>query len=203
MSRKSVLENTRNMGIFAHVDAGKTTCTERILFYAGEIHKIGDVDDGNTVTDHMAQEKERGITICAAAVTCHWKDRTINLIDTPGHVDFTMEVERSMRVLDGGVLVVCAKGGVQPQTRTGWKQANRHRVPRIICVNKMDATGANFARVVAMINSELTSEFKSRPVVMQIPIGDGNEFKGVIDLISRKALVWDESDGSGSTFTAT
>lgn len=196
------LKRTRNMGIFAHVDAGKTTCTERILFYAGETHKIGDVDDGDTTTDFMDQERERGITICAAAVTCHWAGRTINLIDTPGHVDFTMEVERSMRVLDGGVLVVCAKGGVQPQTRTVWRQANQHRVPRIIFINKMDTLGADFARVVDMIGSELTSEFNAKPVVMQTPIGQGGEFVGVIDLISRQALVWDESDPSGSKFEA-
>ena len=204
MSRKQQLESTRNMGIFAHVDAGKTTCTERILFYAGETHKMGDVDDGNTVTDHMAQEKERGITICAAAVTCHWGGRTINLIDTPGHVDFTMEVERSMRVLDGGVLVVCAKGGVQPQTRTVWKQANRHRVPRLIFVNKMDTVGADFDGVLAEIKEELATARGGasglRPVALQVPIGHCHEFQGVIDLISRKAFIWDEADETGRTF---
>ncbi len=195
-NQRDSLLNTRNMGIVAHVDAGKTTSTERILFYAGETHKIGDVDDGNTVTDHMAQEKERGITICAAAVTCHWKGCTINLIDTPGHVDFTMEVERSMRVLDGVVVVICGKGSVQPQTRTVWNQAVRHRVPRVIFVNKMDATGANFRRVVEAIKSEL----KAKAAVLQLPLGEGADFTGVIDVLAGKALIWDSDDATGSSF---
>lgn len=192
---QAVLTHVRNMGIFAHVDAGKTTCTERILFFAGDTHKMGDVDDGNTVTDHMDQERERGITIRAAAVQTHWLDHTINLIDTPGHVDFTMEVERSMRVLDGGILVVCAKGGVQPQTRTVWRQANKHRVPRLVFVNKMDTIGADFPRVLSALQANLRSEFGSKPVALQLPIGKVDTFSGVIDLISMRAFVWNADDG--------
>ncbi|HEY9787648.1 MAG TPA: elongation factor G [Candidatus Obscuribacterales bacterium] len=186
---------TRNIGIFAHVDAGKTTTTERVLFYTNSKHKIGNVDEQDTTTDFMEQEKERGITIQSAAVSCSWKDVVINLIDTPGHVDFTMEVERSMRVLDGGVLVLCAKGGVQPQTRTVWRQAEKHRVPRIVFVNKMDTLGADFYRVLSQIKSEL----KAKPAVLQLPIGQSSEFVGVVDLLSMKALVWDSSDPSGMT----
>ncbi len=190
------LTATRNMGIFAHVDAGKTTSTERILFYAGTKHKIGDVDEQDTTTDFMDQEKERGITIQSAAVSCFWRGTSINLIDTPGHVDFTMEVERSMRVLDGGVLVLCAKGGVQPQTRTVWRQAQRHNVPRLIFVNKMDTMGADFYRVLGQIKSEL----RAKVAVLQLPIGASEGFVGVVDLISGKAIVWDASDASGATF---
>jgi elongation factor G len=192
------LTATRNMGIFAHVDAGKTTSTERILFYAGTKHKIGDVDEQDTTTDFMDQEKERGITIQSAAVSCHWRGTSINLIDTPGHVDFTMEVERSMRVLDGGVLVLCAKGGVQPQTRTVWRQAQRHNVPRLIFVNKMDTMGADFNRVLGQIKSEL----RAKVAVLQLPIGASESFVGVVDLISGKAIVWDAADASGATFKA-
>lgn len=192
---QGLLTHVRNMGIFAHVDAGKTTCTERILFFAGDTHKMGDVDDGNTVTDHMDQERERGITIRAAAVMTHWLDHTINLIDTPGHVDFTMEVERSMRVLDGGVLVVCAKGGVQPQTRTVWRQANKHRVPRLVFINKMDTIGADFPRVFAALKANLRSDFGSKPVALQLPIGQVDSFTGVVDLLTMRAFVWNDTDG--------
>ncbi len=196
-NRQQWLQRLRNIGISAHVDAGKTTLTERFLYFAGDTHKMGDVDDGDTVTDFMKQEKERGITICSAAVTCHWGESTMNLIDTPGHVDFTMEVERSMRVLDGTVIVLCAKAGVQPQTRTVWRQADKYRVPRIVFVNKMDTLGANFRRVVGQIANEL----KARPAVLQLPIGEGSEFEGVVDLLSRKALVWDASDETGANFS--
>src|SRR5712691_2577770 len=154
-NRKFPLERTRNIGIAAHIDAGKTTITERVLFYTGMIHKMGEVHDGNTVTDWMEQEKERGITITAAAIQSFWKGKTINLIDTPGHVDFTVEVERSMRVLDGVVIVLCAVAGVQPQTGTVWKQANRYEVPRLILVNKMDRQGADYFRVIKQVKEQL------------------------------------------------
>ena len=192
------LAKTRNMGICAHVDAGKTTTTERFLYHTRSHgkHKIGDVDEGNTTTDFMVQEKERGITIQSACVDLTYRDHRINLIDTPGHIDFGIEVERSMRVLDGIVLVLCAKGGVQPQTRTVWRQANRYRVPRIIFVNKMDATGADFYRVVGQIEGEL----KAKPAVIELPIGNEREFRGVIDLLANKALIWDASDETGETF---
>ena len=193
------LTATRNMGIFAHVDAGKTTSTERILFYAGTKHKIGNVDEQDTTTDFMDQEKERGITIQSAAVSCFWRNTSINLIDTPGHVDFTMEVERSMRVLDGGVLVLCAKGGVQPQTRTVWRQAQRHNVPRLIFVNKMDTMGADFQRVLGQVKSEL----RAKVAVLQLPIGASDTFVGVVDLIAGKAIIWDASDASGMKFKVT
>lgn len=207
MSRKSnaqqpmLLGKVRNMGIFAHVDAGKTTCTERILFYSGETHRIGDVDDGNTVTDFNDQEQERGITIFSAAVTSHWDGHTINLIDTPGHVDFTMEVERSMRVLDGGVLVLCAKGGVQPQTRTVWKQANRHKVPRLVFINKMDMLGADWRKALNALSTELPTDLGTRPVALQIPIGQSDRFAGVIDLFTGVAMTWDKGDPTGTNFS--
>jgi elongation factor G len=191
------LFNVRNMGIFAHVDAGKTTTTERVLFYAGKKHKIGDVDDGNTTTDFMKQEQERGITIQSAAVSCSWDGKSINLIDTPGHVDFTMEVERSMRVLDGGVLVLCAKGGVQPQTRTVSRQATRHHVPRLTFINKMDTMGADFYRVV----NQIVAELKIKLAILQLPIGQAETFVGVIDLLTMKAHIWDTSDDTGATFS--
>lgn len=187
----------RNIGISAHVDAGKTTLTERVLFYTGSKHAVGNVDDGNTTTDFTKQEMERGITIQSAAVTCSWKDHQINLIDTPGHVDFTIEVERSMRVLDGAVIVICAKGGVQPQTKTVWRQANRHRVPRIAFINKMDSPGANFDRVTCQIVDEL----KIKPAILQLPIGESTDFRGVVDVLEQQALVWQSSDKSGMSYS--
>jgi elongation factor G len=187
------------MGIAAHIDAGKTTTTERILFYSGLIHRVGEVHDGTTVTDWMEQEKERGITITAAAITSTWKDKRINLIDTPGHVDFTVEVERSMRVLDGVVIVLCAVGGVQPQTLTVWKQANRYEVPRMILVNKMDRTGADFFKVVKQIKENLpglhTTWVNAHPI--QLPIGAESGFEGIIDLIERKAFMYEDDDPLG------
>lgn len=193
MPRKHPINKVRNIGIAAHIDAGKTTTTERILFYTGMSHKIGEVHDGAATTDWMEQEKERGITITAAAVTCFWKDIQINIIDTPGHVDFTIEVERSMRVLDGAVAVFCSVGGVQPQSETVWRQANKYRVPRIIYVNKMDRIGANFYSVEEQIKNRL----KGRPVPIQIPIGSEDSFRGVVDLIRMKGIVWnDETMGA-------
>ncbi len=186
------IENLRNIGIVAHIDAGKTTTTERILYYTGKIHRIGNVDDGNTTTDWMVQEKERGITITSAVISCSWKDHTINLIDTPGHVDFTVEVERSLRVLDGAVVVFCSVGGVQPQSETVWYQADKYRVPRVIYVNKMDRVGANLHRVVQDIKEKLGAN----PVLVQLPIGAEDTFKGSIDLISMKAYIYND-DASG------
>lgn len=193
MARKIPLNRIRNIGIAAHIDAGKTTTSERILFYTGISHKIGEVHDGAATMDWMEQEKERGITITSAATTCFWKDYQINLIDTPGHVDFTIEVERSMRVLDGAVAVFCSVGGVQPQSETVWRQANKYGVPRMVFVNKMDRIGANFYNVEGQIRDRL----KARPVPIVIPIGAEDTFKGVIDLIQMKALVWNnESIGA-------
>ncbi|NCD13266.1 MAG: elongation factor G [Epsilonproteobacteria bacterium] len=186
----------RNIGIAAHIDAGKTTTTERILFYTGMSHKIGEVHDGAATMDWMEQEKERGITITSAATTCTWKDHQINIIDTPGHVDFTIEVERSMRVLDGAVAVFCAVGGVQPQSETVWRQANRYQVPRMVYVNKMDRVGANFYNVESQIKTRL----KANPVPIQIPIGAEENFKGVIDLVEMKALIWDDDAAMGSNY---
>ena len=180
----------RNIGIVAHIDAGKTTTTERILFYTGKVHKMGEVHDGTATMDWMAQEQERGITITSAATTCFWKDRQINVIDTPGHVDFTAEVERSLRVLDGAVGVFCAVGGVQPQSETVWRQANKYRVPRIAFVNKMDRTGASFERVVA----ELRTKLQARAVPLQIPWGREENFKGLVDLVRMKALTFAEDE---------
>jgi elongation factor G len=199
VSRTTALKDIRNMGIAAHIDAGKTTVTERILFYSGLIHRIGEVHEGSTVTDFMEQEKERGITIQAAAITSRWKDKQINLIDTPGHVDFTVEVERSMRVLDGVVIVLCSVAGVQPQTGTVWKQANRYQVPRMILVNKMDRSGADFYRVVKQIKEQLpgmhSTWANAHPI--QLPIGAEAGFKGIVDLIERKAYVYDDEDTLG------
>ena len=192
----SELSNVRNIGIVAHIDAGKTTTTERILFYTGKIHKHGDVHDGNTTTDFMIQERERGITIQSAAISCEWKGHTINIIDTPGHVDFTMEVERSLRVLDGAVCVFCAVGGVQPQSETVWRQADRYKVPRLAFVNKMDRMGADFARVV----EELRDKLHAPACPIELPIGKEEGFKGVIDLLEMKAVVYDEAT-EGKTFT--
>ena len=186
--RKTPLHMVRNIGIAAHIDAGKTTTSERILFFTGMSHKIGEVHDGAATMDWMEQEKERGITITSAATTCFWKDHQINLIDTPGHVDFTIEVERSMRVLDGAVSVFCSVGGVQPQSETVWRQANKYHVPRMVYVNKMDRIGANFYNVEDQIKNRL----KANPVPIQIPIGSEDNFKGVVDLVTMKALIWDD-----------
>ena len=190
------LSKVRNIGIVAHIDAGKTTTTERILFYTGKIHKHGDVHDGNTTTDFMVQERERGITIQSAAISCEWNGHAINIIDTPGHVDFTMEVERSLRVLDGAVCVFCAVGGVQPQSETVWRQADRYNVPRLAFVNKMDRMGADFQRVVG----ELRGKLRAEACPVNIPIGREESFAGVVDLIEMKAIVYDEAT-EGKTFT--
>ncbi|MCB6183745.1 elongation factor G [Leeia sp. TBRC 13508] len=196
MARKTPIERYRNIGISAHIDAGKTTTTERILFYTGVSHKIGEVHDGAATMDWMEQEQERGITITSAATTCYWKgmdgrfpEHHINIIDTPGHVDFTIEVERSMRVLDGACMVYCAVGGVQPQSETVWRQANKYGVPRLAFVNKMDRQGANFFRV----HDQMRQRLKANPVPLQVPIGAEDKFEGVIDLISMKAVYWDDA----------
>ena len=190
------LEKMRNIGIMAHIDAGKTTTTERILYYTGKIHKIGEIDDGQATMDWMAQEQERGITICSAATTTYWKNYQINIIDTPGHVDFTAEVERSLRVLDGAVAVICAVDGVQPQTETVWKQADEFNVPRICFMNKMDRIGADFFGSM----EDVQQKFGIEPLALQIPIGEGPDFEGVIDLIKMKELRWSEQD-EGETIT--
>src|SRR5258708_751610 len=202
----SALWSTRNIGIIAHIDAGKTTTTERILYYTGEVHRMGDVDKGNTTTDYLTEERERGITIVAAAITCHWKDAegspiTINIIDTPGHVDFTAEVERSLRVLDGAVVVFSAGEGVEAQSETVWRQANKYHVPRLCFINKMDRIGAEFERVFG----EIAERLEGHPIPLQIPIGAGpegtmGEFKGLVDLVRMKALYFKTED-LGSTFT--
>ena len=190
------LEKMRNIGIMAHIDAGKTTTTERILYYTGKIHKIGEIDDGQATMDWMAQEQERGITICSAATTTYWKNYQINIIDTPGHVDFTAEVERSLRVLDGAVAVICAVDGVQPQTETVWKQADEFNVPRICFMNKMDRIGADFFGSM----EDVQQKFGIEPLALQIPIGEGPDFEGVIDLLKMKELRWSEDD-EGETIT--
>ncbi|MCA3235985.1 MAG: elongation factor G, partial [Cupriavidus sp.] len=196
MARKTPIERYRNIGISAHIDAGKTTTTERILFYTGVNHKIGEVHDGAATMDWMEQEQERGITITSAATTAFWKgmggnypEHRFNIIDTPGHVDFTIEVERSMRVLDGACMVYCAVGGVQPQSETVWRQANKYRVPRLAFVNKMDRTGANFFKVY----DQLKTRLKANPVPVVVPIGAEDGFQGVVDLLEMKAIVWDEA----------
>jgi elongation factor G len=187
VARKVALENTRNIGIMAHIDAGKTTTTERILYYTGVSHKIGEVHDGAATMDWMEQEQERGITITSAATTCFWKDHRVNIIDTPGHVDFTIEVERSLRVLDGAVAVFCSVGGVEPQSETVWRQADKYGVPRIAFINKMDRIGADFGRGVKMMRDRLGAN----PVPLQLPIGVEDLFRGVIDLVEMKAVIWD------------
>src|SRR5512138_1992927 len=191
------LKYTRNIGIMAHIDAGKTTTTERILFYTGRTHRMGEVHDGNAQMDWMIQEQERGITITSAATTTYWKfngeDFKINIIDTPGHVDFTVEVERSLRVLDGAVAVFCAVGGVEPQSETVWRQADKYRVPRIAFVNKMDRTGADFDRVLEMMRVRLGA----RPIALQYPVGAEGAFAGVVDLVRQRALLWDD-EGLGA-----
>mgnify|MGYP001508724384 FL=1 len=193
MARKVSLENTRNIGIMAHIDAGKTTTTERILYYTGVNYKIGETHDGTATMDWMAQEQERGITITSAATTCYWKgsknqfpQTRLNIIDTPGHVDFTVEVERSLRVLDGSVTVLCAKGGVEPQSETVWRQADNYKVPRMIYVNKMDIMGADFYNVLHMIHDRL----KCNAVPIQLPIGSEDTFKGIIDLVEMDADIY-------------
>ena len=200
MARKVTLENTRNIGIMAHIDAGKTTTTERILYYTGVNYKIGETHDGTATMDWMAQEQERGITITSAATTCYWTGSAgqfpqtrINIIDTPGHVDFTVEVERSLRVLDGSVTVMCAKGGVEPQSETVWRQADHYKVPRMIYVNKMDIMGADFFNVLKMIHDRL----KCNAVPIQLPIGSEDTFKGIIDLVEMKADVYYDDRGQG------
>ena len=191
MPRSHPLEKVRNIGIMAHIDAGKTTTTERILFYTGRVHRLGETHEGAATMDWMAQEQERGITITSAATTCQWKEHRINIIDTPGHVDFTVEVERSLRVLDGSVAVFCAKGGVEPQSETVWRQANKYRVPRMAYVNKMDIMGADFFRVVGMLRDRLGAN----AVPIQLPIGKEADFKGIIDLVRMKAEVYYDDEG--------
>src|SRR3979411_2833677 len=186
MSREFPLEKTRNIGIIAHIDAGKTTTTERVLFYTKKIHRMGEVHEGAATMDWMPQEQERGITITSAATTCFWLDHRINIIDTPGPLDFTSEVERSLRVLDGGVVVFDAVAGVEPQSETVWRQANKYNVPRICFVNKMDRTGASFARTLHMIIDRLGAN----PVPIQIPIGSESSYKGVVDVLEQKALTF-------------
>lgn len=192
MARTVPLEKTRNIGIAAHIDAGKTTTTERILFYSGMVHKMGEVHEGTAVTDWMEQERERGITITAAAITTSWKDYKINIIDTPGHVDFTIEVERSMRVLDGVIAVFCSVGGVQPQSETVWRQADRYKVPRIVFVNKMDRMGANFYKVYGQIRDRM----RANAVPIQIPIGSEENFRGIVDLVQMKAYLYNNDTGT-------
>ena len=197
MPRQVSLEMTRNIGIMAHIDAGKTTTSERILFYTGKTHKIGETHDGAATMDWMEQEQERGITITSAATTCFWKDHRVNIIDTPGHVDFTVEVERSLRVLDGSVTVLCAKGGVEPQSETVWRQADKYRVPRMVYVNKMDILGANFYRVIDMMKERL----KCNAVPIQLPIGAESDFVGIIDLVIMKAYYYNDDKGIDITVT--
>ena len=191
MAREIPLDRYRNIGIIAHIDAGKTTTTERVLFYTGRTHRLGSVDDGTTVTDWMAQERERGITIVSAAVTAHWQDHVINIIDTPGHIDFTAEVQRSLRVLDGGVVVFDAVQGVEPQSETVWRQADRYHVPRICFVNKMDRVGASYEHTIESISQRLNAN----PIPVQMPIGAEADFRGVVDLIQERAVLW--TSGSG------
>ena len=202
MARKTPIERYRNIGISAHIDAGKTTTTERILYYTGVSHKIGEVHDGAATMDWMEQEQERGITITSAATTCFWSgmakqfnEHRINIIDTPGHVDFTIEVERSMRVLDGACMVYCAVGGVQPQSETVWRQANKYNVPRLAFVNKMDRMGADFFKV----HDQMRARLKANPIPLQVPIGAAETFEGVVDLIKMQAIYWDEAS-MGMTF---
>ncbi len=193
MPRQVPLERCRNIGIMAHIDAGKTTTTERILFYTGRTHRIGEVHDGTATMDWMAQEQERGITITSAATTCFWKDIRINIIDTPGHVDFTAEVERSLRVLDGACAVFDAVHGVEPQSETVWRQADKYGVPRICFINKIDKAGADFEHAIDTIRKRLNA----KPVAIQLPIGQEDKFKGVVDLMTMKAVIWkDETMGA-------
>jgi len=195
MAREYKIEDYRNFGIMAHIDAGKTTTTERVLYYTGKSHKLGEVHDGAATMDWMEQEQERGITITSAATTCFWNGKRLNIIDTPGHVDFTIEVERSLRVLDGAVALLDANAGVEPQTETVWRQADKYKVPRMFFVNKMDKLGADFYRSVEMIEERLACV----PLAIQLPIGSETEFRGVIDLLTMKAIVWND-EGLGAAF---
>src|SRR6202012_4615964 len=192
MARTTPLEMYRNIGIAAHIDAGKTTTTERILYYTGKSHKIGEVHDGAATMDWMEQEQERGITITSAATTCFWREKRLNIIDTPGHVDFTIEVERSLRVLDGAICVLDGNQGVEPQTETVWRQADKYDVPRVVFVNKMDKIGADFYECV----DQIISKVGGKPVCIQLPIGSENDFVGVIDLVKMKALIWEGNDAN-------
>ena len=192
MPRQFSLQDTRNIGIMAHIDAGKTTTTERILFYCGRVHKMGEVHEGSATMDWMEQEQERGITISSAATTAQWKGKRINIIDTPGHVDFTVEVERSLRVLDVSVAIFCAKGGVEPQSETVWRQGDRYHIPRLAYINKMDITGADFFHCIDMMKSRL----KANAIPIQLPIGKEENFKGIIDLVKQKAYYY--IDGLGN-----
>ena len=196
MARSHKLNDVRNIGIAAHIDAGKTTTTERVLFYTGKTHKIGEVHEGTAEMDWMVQEKERGITITAASTTCFWREHQINIIDTPGHEDFTVEVERSLRVLDSAIAVFDAVAGVEPQSETVWRQRNRYKVPSIVFVNKMDRTGADFFNVESQVGERL----KANPVPIQIPIGAEEDFAGVVDLVKMKAIVWDQDAEMGSNY---
>src|SRR5450756_1489399 len=189
MERDFSLENIRNIGIMAHIDAGKTTTTERILYYTGKTYKMGEVHDGAAVMDWMVQEQERGITITSAATTCQWNDSRVNIIDTPGHVDFTIEVERSLRVLDGAVVVFCAVGGVEPQSETVWHQADKYGVPKVAFINKMDRVGADHAGTIR----QMKERFNSLPLPIQIPFGEEETFRGVVDLIRRQVITWDDA----------
>src|SRR5512136_2048962 len=195
--RSIPVDRIRNIGLMAHIDAGKTTTTERILYYTGVTYKMGEVHDGSATMDWMEQEKERGITITSAATTCFWKDHRINIIDTPGHVDFTIEVERSLRVLDGAVAVFCSVGGVEPQSETVWRQADKYQVPRIAFVNKMDRVGADFDGCLKMMSDRL----KTAPLPIQIPIGKEEDFQGAIDLVTMKAYLYDPRS-LGTTYEA-
>ena len=195
MTKPGKINKLRNIGIIAHIDAGKTTVTERILFYTGRSHKLGEVHDGEAVMDWMVDEQERGITITSAVTTCPWKNHEIQIIDTPGHVDFTIEVERSLRVLDGAVGVFCAVGGVEPQSETVWRQADKYKVPKLAFVNKLDRIGADFFGTVKMMVARL----KANPLILQLPIGIEDSFRGVIDLIQMQVIVWDD-DNLGATF---
>ncbi len=194
MVAKIPLERSRNIGIMAHIDAGKTTTTERILFYTGKVHRLGEVHEGAATMDWMVQEQERGITITSAATTCSWKNHRINIIDTPGHVDFTVEVERSLRILDGAVAVFCAKGGVEPQSETVWRQAEKYSVPRISFVNKMDRVGADFYRAIDMMKGRLAANH----LPIQLPIESEEKFQGIIDLIEMKAMIYTDELGKTS-----
>src|SRR5436309_12273336 len=194
MPRQHTLDRYRNIGIMAHIDAGKTTLTERILFYTGRIHRVGEVHEGAATMDWMEQERERGITITSAATTCHWREHRINIIDTPGHVDFTVEVERSLRILDGAVAVFCAVGGVEPQSETVWRQADKYKVPRIAFINKMDRVGADFLHSIETMHDRLSAK---AAVAIQLPVGAEDQHKGVIDLVEMKAYVYnDETMGA-------
>jgi len=196
MKKKTHIKNIRNIGIIAHIDAGKTTITERILYYTGRSHKIGEVHDGEAIMDWMPDEQERGITITSAVTTCHWKENDIQIIDTPGHVDFTIEVERSLRVLDGAIGVFCAVGGVEPQSETVWRQADKYRVPKIAFINKLDRVGASFLKTIEMMKNRL----HANPLILQLPVGSEDDFAGIIDLINMKQILW-EDDTLGETYT--